>query len=899
MGFGVFVMSDVVGSTALWEAHGDGMRSALEYHDRVLESCMSGRGGRVFKHTGDGMIAMFDDPDAAVGAAVGAVDALAGESWGATGPLRIRVSVHAGHVAERDGDCFGPPLNKTARINGIGHSGQVLVSDLVHQLMHSPRGIDLGVHQLRDLSEPVRLWQLDDSDHPPLRTLIKARHNLPAMPTDFVGREAEISELVKLLGQHLLVTVTGVGGCGKTRLVLEVAASCADRFPGGVWFVDLSPERDGTAIGTRTLSALGLTQPIADNDAGPVDALAEATNGSPTLVILDNCEHLIDDVADFADTVLATCPSVTTLATSRETLAIDGEHVWRIPNLRDSATELFFDRAVAAGADADGIGAELDTVDRICRALDDIPLAIELAAAQCASLPLQELAAHLDERFALLGGSRRAGRRRQRQQTLETMMDWSYGLLTEDEQILLDDLAVFPASFTLAGATAVAGSTTVEVRPLLQSLVAQSLVVPPGQTGRYRLLETVRLYALGRLNERDGVRAARDHHLAWVNDICGSQAWTSIDGDAEDRGVLADHEALVIAEIEDVVAAMEWAEECGHHDVLFNLFHGSEMIWAGVRRHARTGLEWLNRIPAPPASDPQSRAIWMSIAGNIHMNLGDTPRAFEYFMEGASLVDELRNGDPTLYSSWAGVVLFRSTMHASLGDYAAAHADADLLMELSYDAHTHKRWLTTMSWMARTITCSISGAPERLDAAEHALASIEGVSLWGEATAHMLVSDALAQRGRHEESLSHARSCLDAEMLGESLRISALASAACAFAALQRPDEALEIITIDPGPILEQQRRLHIQTQLTGLAAVLLSLDNRSKAERLLGIAQLLVDDPYNQVRRRRVVDLLGSEAAVDALPAVTADELDLVRVAGLVEESLAAASEMLEQRGP
>jgi class 3 adenylate cyclase len=243
VGFAVFVMTDVVGSTALWETHGDDMRVALEQHDRLLGESVAGGGGRIFKHTGDGMLAVFDTTDAAVATALDIVGALAGARWGPTGPLEVRVSVHAGQVAERDGDYFGPPLNKTARINGIGHAGQVLVSDVARQLMQPPRGVDLGEHQLRDLSEPVRLWQLDDGDHPPLRTLVRTRHNLPAMPTRFIGRDAEITELRRLVSGHRLVTVTGVGGCGKTRLAVEVGAACADRFPGGVWLSTSPPNK--------------------------------------------------------------------------------------------------------------------------------------------------------------------------------------------------------------------------------------------------------------------------------------------------------------------------------------------------------------------------------------------------------------------------------------------------------------------------------------------------------------------------------------------------------------------------------------------------------------------------------------------------------------------------------
>jgi class 3 adenylate cyclase len=414
MSASVFVMSDVVGSTGLWETHGEEMRSALEVHDGLVHGAVESAGGNVFKHTGDGMIAVFDDADDAVNGALSAVGALAGGEWGATGALEVRVSVHAGSAAMRDGDFFGPPVNKVARINGVGHGGQVLVSDVARQLMVEPGGLDLGVHQLRDLSEPVRLWQLDDGDHPSLRTLKAARHNLPVMPTEFIGRQTEIDELRALVDHHRLVTISGVGGCGKTRLAIEVAAASADKFPGGVWFVDLTTERDGDNIGDRAIGALGLFQQLGTDAGGPIDVLNEATADAATLLVVDNCEHLIDDVADFAAEVLTSAAAVTVLATSREALNVDGEWAWRIPNMHDAAVELFLARAAAAGVT--GLDNHHALIEDVCAQLDDIPLAIELAAARLTSLSIDELAERLDDRFSLLGGGR--SRRRQRQQTL-------------------------------------------------------------------------------------------------------------------------------------------------------------------------------------------------------------------------------------------------------------------------------------------------------------------------------------------------------------------------------------------------------------------------------------------------------------------------------------------------
>jgi predicted ATPase len=665
-------MSDVVGSTALWEAHGDAMRSALEVHDRLVHGAVESAGGRVFKHTGDGMIAVFDDADDAARGALGATGALADGDWGVVGRLEIRVSVHAGSASERDGDFFGPPVNKVARINGVGHPGQVLVSDVARQLMGEPAGVDLGAHQLRDLSEAVRLWQLDDGDHPALRTLVKSRHNLPAMPTEFVGRQDEVDEVRNLVRTNRLVTITGVGGCGKTRAAVEVAAASADSFDGGVWFVDLTAERDGSAVGACVLGAMGLVQPLSEQYVDPVVALVEASQGSATLIVVDNCEHLIDDVAEFAEQVLAEAPMVTMLATSREALAVEGERAWRIPNLQAAAVELFLDRAAGVGvADLD---EHLEIVEQICTALDDIPLAIELAASQAATLSLEELSTRLDNRFALLGGGRRSGRRRQRQQTLQTMMDWSYELLTDDEQMLLRELSVFAGSFAAAGVEAVATASPTPVLARLQSLVQQSLVMPLRDTGRYRLLETVRLYALDKLIALDAVADTRDRHLTWVHQSFNPAGLTQVQ--AVDIWA---NENRLWAEVENSIAAMEWAEETGDTEALFDVFVTYGSVWANDNRYTRIGLSWLDRVPIPPPTEPLNRTMWLGTSGLMHFNLGDLNSSIEIFLEGASYVDELRAADPQYFVTWSQVIFFRANMYSSLGDYDAALADAELL----------------------------------------------------------------------------------------------------------------------------------------------------------------------------------------------------------------------------
>jgi predicted ATPase/class 3 adenylate cyclase len=593
MSASVFVMSDVVGSTALWETHGDDMRSSLLLHDQIVHTAMEAAGGRVFKHTGDGMIAVFDEADPAADAALAAVEALADANWGPTGPLAIRVAVHAGEVTPRGDDFFGPPLNKLARINAAGSGGQVLMSDAVRHLLRTPTGRDLGEHQLKDLGEPVHLWQLDNGHHTTLRTLVTTRHNLPRQNSAFISRERELKELTDLVEQNRLVTMTGVGGCGKTRLAIEVAATLADNFDGGVWFVDLSTERTDERVAIRTLDALGVSANQDGSETDTVELVRQATNGQRTLMIVDNCEHLIDATADLVDELLTRLDSITVLATSREALSVDGERVWRIPSLTVGSVELFLARSQSSGAD--DINEHLSVVEEICSSLDHIPLAIELAAAQTAFMSVPELAQHLEDRFALLGGSRRA--RRQRQQTLTTMMEWSWDLLSEAEARLLSEISVLRSPFSLDGIVGVSSEpSTPAVMDALRGLVAQSLVVPEPSIGRYRLLETVRLFALDRLVASNTIRVVRDRQVAWARRCFGITGLDDTDWTASTRRIREIYE-----ETAEIFAALDWADQNDDLDALRDLLYGGS--WAFVVDRASDGVAWLARVPLPAIDD--------------------------------------------------------------------------------------------------------------------------------------------------------------------------------------------------------------------------------------------------------------------------------------------------------
>jgi predicted ATPase/class 3 adenylate cyclase/Tfp pilus assembly protein PilF len=526
-----FLFTDIEGSTALLRRAGeDAYAQVLAGHQAVIRSGLAGHGGREVDTAGDGFFAVFPSPRACVVAAAEMQRALAAHAWPAGERVRVRMGVHTGEASRAGTGLVGLDVHRAARVAAVGYGGQVLVSETAAALVRGrlPPGVslaDLGVHRLKDLGRPERIFQLHGpglpAGFPPLRSLDNPAlpNNLPAQLATFIGRDRELSELRALLGSSRLVTLTGAGGCGKTRLGLQVAAELLDGSGDGVWLVELAAVTDQDAVAPAIARALGMTgQP----GRPALETLLDALAFQYVLIVLDNCEHLIDACAKIADAIVARCPRVHLLATSREPLGIGGETIYRVPSLSlpgpgdvapgsCDAAALFVQRARQQGA-----GLSLDehmasVVVSICRRLDGMPLAIELAAARLRSMSLSELHDRLDQRFRLLtGGSRTA---LERQQTLRATVGWSYSLLTGAEQVLLGRLSVFAGGFGLDAAEAVCGSgrlDVLDVAGLLGSLVDKSLVVaePAGGTLRYRLLETIRLFAAERLVETGQAEAA-------------------------------------------------------------------------------------------------------------------------------------------------------------------------------------------------------------------------------------------------------------------------------------------------------------------------------------------------------------------------------------------------------
>jgi len=521
-----FLFTDVEASTRLWAVDSDAMSASLRVHDGVLRSEIESRGGYVFTTAGDAFCVAFDRASDAVEAAVAVQSRLQALSW--PGPeLRVRMGLHLGEAEERGGDYFGPVVNTAARVEQAGHGGQILLTELV-AVSAGVAARDLGMQQLRDVGAPVRVFQIGESDFPPLRAPGPNVARLPGQANRLIGRQSSVATVNGLLAQYRLVTVSGAGGVGKTRLAVEVAGGLTDEFVDGVAFVDLASVADVGAVPVGFADALSLAVVGGER---LVDQVVGQIGDKSTLLVVDNCEHVLDEVADTVSELLERCPQLSVLATSREVLDLDGEHVFRVPSLDTdnndgSAVRLFVERASAADTGFEVADATRSTILSICRRLEGIPLAIELAAARARSLPVEVIAERLDARFDLLAGSRRG--RLRRQQTLRATIDWSVDLLEDDERSFLRHLGVFVGGWTLPAVAAVAGRDDVAAMDLLDSLVAKSLIerVEDSTGHRYRMLETLREWATEESDRLGELAALRERHARWYVDR--SMHWSDV-----------------------------------------------------------------------------------------------------------------------------------------------------------------------------------------------------------------------------------------------------------------------------------------------------------------------------------------------------------------------------------
>jgi predicted ATPase len=606
------LFTDVEGSTRRWEADADGMRAALAAHDEALRTAIETHGGWLFKHTGDGVCAAFASPRSAVDAAVAAQRAL---------ELPVRMGLATGEAQLRDGDYFGPALNRAARVMSAGHGEQILLADSTAGLVSGVDLVDLGPRRLRDLATPVQVFQVRAeglrAEFPSLRALDVSPGNLRAAPTSMIGREAEAAELQAAVKAHRLVTLTGVGGVGKTRLALEVAGRLGDEFPDGVWFFELATVTDPAAVPDAAAAVLGITQQPGRSVA---QSVAAALEGRVRLLVFDNCEHLLDAAADLIEAILGASATIKVLATSREGLGIADEQLWPVPSLDvgidSAAVALFVERAQNVSPRFTlGDGSEAAAVVEICRRLDGIPLAIELAASRMATMTAGEVRDRLGQRFRLLVGSRRG---LERHHTLRHAVTWSYDLLDDTEKAVLERCSVFVGGFDLQSACAVTGLTDapddLPTLELLDTLVRKSLLVADRSAGRtrYSMLETIRQYAEEKLADRgeaSDIRAAHSRFFA------GREAGMMALWDSPRQREAHDWFTIELANLR---TAFRWATDQGELDVAAPI--AIYAAWLGYLTENYESFAWAEELvePARAVGHPRLAALYL-MASNCYM----------------------------------------------------------------------------------------------------------------------------------------------------------------------------------------------------------------------------------------------------------------------------------------
>ncbi len=719
-----FLFTDIEGSTRLLQQLGDRYADVLAEYRRLLRTTVYTQGGRDVDTQGDGCFFAFPRAKDALSAAVTALRAIHRYPWPTGISVRVRMGLHTGEPISGDTGYVGMDVHRASRICAVGHGGQVLLSQTTRDLVADdlPKGVslrDLGQHRLKDLGDPQCLFQVVaaelPADFPPLNSLDAFPNNLPRQVTSFVGREREMVEVKRLLSTTCLLTLAGAGGCGKTRLALQVGADLLQQYPDGVWLVDLAPLSDPTLVPHAVVSALGVSEQPSHSLS---ETLADYLRPKSLLLLLDNCEHLLSTCAQLADTLLRGCPTLRILATSREGLGIAGEMTYRIPSLslpdlhrlpspqglmEYEAVRLFAERAAFSKPGFQVTSSNAAAVANVCHRLDGIPLAIELAAARVKALPVEAIALRVDDRFRLLtGGSRTA---LPRHQTLRATMDWSYELLSEQERALLRRLSVFAGGFTLEAVERICGKDGVDagdVLNLLTDLVNKSLVAFDEQQGqgRYRLLETVRQYSWDRLVESgedaDARRRHRDYYLALAE-----QAELELRG--PDQGAWLKR---LDTEYDNLRVALDWSKmEGGTLEAGLRLAGTLYHLWEvhGLRE----GREWLEgMLSQARGTSPAVRAKALNATAFVAHRQGDFQRLPALCSEALALCR-------TLGDEWGSAFALHYLAHAaeSQGDYVQAIETMEEAVALCRSAGD--KW-----WRAASLNClgeivRLQGAYER------------------------------------------------------------------------------------------------------------------------------------------------------------------------------------------
>jgi len=664
-----FLFTDIEGSTKLWEQYPEEMKTSLAKHDSILKAAIESNHGYIIKTTGDGVHAVFTTAFDAIKSSLDAQREFQTSEFlkNSEISIHVRMGLHTGEAELRDGDYYGQTLNRAARIMSAGHGGQILISDVTGQVAreHLPADVallELGEHHLKGLVQPERILQVTAPDlqkeFSPLHSVPTATNNLPAQLTSFIGRERELEDAEEKLASTKLLTLIGPGGTGKTRLSIQIAAEQLVNFRDGVWLVELAPVSDPAFIASTIASVFE----IREVQSIPLISLViDYLRSRETLVVLDNCEHLVEASAHVANQLLHDCPTLKIIASSREALGVDGETVYRVPSLKDDeATRLFVERATKAEPRFHITDENASFVAQICSRLDGIPLAIELAAARVKLFSPKQIAERLDDRFKLLtGGSRTA---LPRQQTLRALIDWSYTSLHETEQRALRRLAVFSGGWTFEGAESVLGES--EAMESLASLVNKSLVNVEEQESksRYRFLETIRQYAMEKLLESGEAVEARDRHLDYMLRIAIQTKERMFGSETQ--------EWLDQMEVEhdNLRTAFEWASS-NHPVKALKLAYAIGGFWT-VRDHISEARSWCQVILEKTNSQAEVAAErahvyavlgWMSVTSGEH-------KAGRLAAEQAIALGKQTN-DITTMARGYGILALTSVF---LGDYSTA-----------------------------------------------------------------------------------------------------------------------------------------------------------------------------------------------------------------------------------
>ncbi len=856
-----FLFTDVEGSTKLWEQFPDAMRPVLARHDEFLRQAIEQHGGRIIKTTGDGVHAAFDTAVNGVASALAAQQFLQSAPWTEIEPhrLRVRMGLHTGEAEERSGDYYGPALNRAARLMSVAHGGQTLLSgtaaDLVRdQLPDAATLRDLGEHRLRDLVRSERVYQLVHpalpADFPPLRSVDAFPNNLPVQLTSFIGRERELREARDRLASARLLTLIGPGGTGKTRLSLQLAADLMPSFSDGVWLAELASLTDPALVMQSVASVFRLREQL----GMPLGELVtDYLREKDLLLILDNCEHLVETCAQLVDHLLRACTRLKIIASSREALGIAGETVYRVPPLslpaagestREALTQcesaqLFIERASAAKPKFMLTGQNAEPIAQICRRLDGIPLALELAAARVTTFSPEQIASHLDDRFRLLtGGSRTA---LPRQQTLRALIDWSYELLSEEERCLLRRLSVFAGSWSYAAAEAVCAD--LDVLDLLTQLVNKSLIVVDDEATepRYRLLETVRQYARDKLLEMGETEQTRSKHFDYFFSLAkraGAKLHSFGASEWVDRLDL---------EHDNLRAAMQWALE-NRLDDLLRMIAPLAFFWnrRGYEEEARgairEALEHAARLPQfqENADSEHLRLLgetWQALAMQA-FSQGDNVHAIEASEQAAAFAR--RRGDKHLLALTLG---FKASGAVSMGRVDGVQ---EMLMEgLQAAAESGDRSALGLPLaMYAQATAFITGDFDKAwaDMERSQVALKESGDDWGTTMAQLSAAMIAKFRGDYSRARKQFASLEPLfRDLGDQHRINMVRSE---LAHIERYEgHYARAEAVYRQTIKEWQRighRAAVAHQLECLATLAMQAQNPERAARLLGAAEVL-----------------------------------------------------------